>query len=67
MLGFWHGLEYSKVMVSEDRGESINIIGEDILGKGVRLHLLKRDGKLDEVLALLREKTSASQEEAITR
>lgn len=58
MFGFWHGLEYSKVMVTEDRGESITIIGEDVMGKGVTIHLLKRDGKFDEALAFLRKKTA---------
>ena len=57
-LGFWHGLEYSKIMVAEDRGESISITGEDVMGKTITIQLLKRDGNYDEVLAFLRKKTS---------
>ena len=67
MFGFWHGLEYSKIMVSEDRGEAITIIGEDILGKGTRIRLQKRDGNFEEVLAFLRKKTSSQQGEFVTR
>jgi hypothetical protein len=65
-LGFWHGLDYSKIMVAEDRGESISITGEDVMGKTITIQLLKRDGNYDEVLAFLREKTSSSSGELRT-
>jgi hypothetical protein len=58
MLGVWHGLEYSNLIVSEDRGQSITIIGEDIMGKGTTIHLLKSDGNFEQVLAFLHKKTS---------
>jgi hypothetical protein len=55
-LGNWRGVKYSKIMVQEDRDESITIIGEDFMGRSVRFSLLKRDGNLEEVAAFLRGK-----------
>ena len=60
-LGIWRGVEYSKIMVQEDRGESISIIGEDLMGKSVSFSILKRDGNLEEVLAFLRRKVPDTQ------
>ena len=53
-LGTWCGVEYSKIMLQEDRGESITIVGEDLMGKSVTFSLLKQDGNLDEAVAFLR-------------
>ena len=59
VLGVWRGIEYSKIMVQEDRGESITILGEDLMGKTVKFSLLKRDGNLEEVVDFLRRKVPA--------
>jgi hypothetical protein len=55
-LGIWRGVEYSKIMVQEDRGESITIVGEDLMGKGVKFSIEKRDGNFEEAAAFLRNK-----------
>lgn len=55
-LGVWHGMEYSKILIQEDRGESITIIGEDLLGKSVRVSFLGLDGNLEEIAAFLQKK-----------
>ena len=49
MFGIWRGLEYSKVQIVDDRGDSITIVGEDILGKSISIKLLKWDGDLQSV------------------
>jgi hypothetical protein len=49
-------MEYSKILIQEDRGESITIIGEDLLGKSVRVSFLGLDGNLEEIAAFLQKK-----------
>jgi len=55
-LGIWHGAEYSRIMILEDRNESITIFGEDLMGRGLKFSLVRRDGNLGEIVAFLRSK-----------
>jgi hypothetical protein len=60
MLGAWRSVEYSKILVLNEQGESITIIGEDVVGKSIRIVLRKWDGNFERVLHFLRQKTSSS-------
>ena len=58
IFGVWRAVEYSKILLLDDRGQSITIIGEDVVGKSIKIVLLKWDGNLEEALRFLRQKTS---------
>jgi hypothetical protein len=57
VLGVAHMIEYSKIMVLEDRGESIILFGENLRGKTVKFSLYRRDGNLDAISEFLHSRT----------
>jgi hypothetical protein len=59
MFGKWRAAEYSKMMVLRDRGESLTILAEDLMGKSVKITLLARDGDLEAASCFLANRVHA--------